>query len=62
MTAFVAGLSPRRWRAATQVEIEGPMAIVILVGLIPSTDLKLLMLPTLSLRSQIPEGGAGKLV
>ncbi len=38
------------------------MAIVILVGLIPSTDLKLLMLPTLSLRSQIPEGGAGKLV
>ena len=31
-------------------EIEGPMAIVILGGLVPSTALNLLVLPTLALR------------
>ena len=40
-------------------EIEGPMAIVILGGLITSTVLNLLVLPTLALRYGEFDGGKG---
>ena len=40
-------------------EIEGPMAIVILAGLITSTALNLLVLPTLALRYGRFQGGGG---
>jgi Cu/Ag efflux pump CusA len=41
-------------------EIEGPMAIVILGGLITSTLLNLLVLPTLALRYGKFESGGGE--
>jgi CzcA family heavy metal efflux pump len=53
MTALVTGLGllPLALRSgAAGLEIEGPMAIVILGGLFTSTILNLLVLPTLSLR------------
>ncbi len=53
MTALVAGLGLLPLALASGkagVEIEGPMAIVILGGLFTSTALNLLVLPTLSLR------------
>ncbi|EQD53786.1 Acriflavin resistance protein, partial [mine drainage metagenome] len=53
MTAAVTalGLLPLAVRAhVAGQEIEGPMAIVILGGLVSSTALTLLVLPTLSLR------------
>jgi CzcA family heavy metal efflux pump len=53
MTALVTGLGllPLALRSgAPGLEIEGPMAIVILGGLVTSTILNLLVLPTLSLR------------
>ena len=53
MTALVTGLGllplAAGWGEAGR-EIEGPMAIVILGGLITSTALNLLVLPTLALR------------
>jgi Cu/Ag efflux pump CusA len=39
-----------KWRRDPSREIEGPMAIVILGGLVTSTALNLLVLPTISLR------------
>ena len=49
VTAF--GLLPLALRAGDpDREIEGPMAIVILGGLLTSTALNLLVLPTLALR------------
>jgi Cu/Ag efflux pump CusA len=68
MTALVTGLGllPLAIRSgAPGREIEGPMAIIILGGLVTSTGLNLLVLPTLALRygkfEQIPGGleGAG---
>jgi CzcA family heavy metal efflux pump len=53
MTALVTGLGllPLALRSgAAGLEVEGPMAIVILGGLVTSTALNLLVLPTLSLR------------
>jgi len=53
MTALVTGLGLLPLALGTGAagrEIEGPMAIVILGGLVTSTLLNLLVLPTLSLR------------
>jgi Cu/Ag efflux pump CusA len=53
MTATVTalGLFPLAWRSGEPGnEIEGPMAIVILGGLVTSTLLNLLVLPALALR------------
>ncbi len=53
MTALVTGLGLLPLALASRTagrEIEGPMAIVILGGLITSTALNLLVLPTLALR------------
>jgi Cu/Ag efflux pump CusA len=53
MTALVTalGLLPLAWNSGEAGhEIEGPMAIVILGGLVTSTALNLLVLPTLALR------------
>jgi len=53
MTALVAGLGLLPIAIGTGDpgrEIEGPMAIVILAGLITSTALNLLVLPTLAVR------------
>jgi len=52
MTALVValGLLPLLSAAKRPVEIEGPMAVVILGGLVTSTVLNLLVLPVLALR------------
>jgi CzcA family heavy metal efflux pump len=53
MTATVTalGLLPLAWKSGEAgCEIEGPMAVVILGGLVTSTALNLLVLPTLALR------------
>jgi Cu/Ag efflux pump CusA len=53
MTAAVTGLGllPLAWGSGEAGrEIEGPMAVVILGGLMTSTLLNLLILPTLALR------------
>ena len=62
MTALVTGLGllPLALHSGEAgAEIEGPMAIVILGGLITSTALNLLVLPTLALRFGRFEKGAG---
>ncbi len=51
MTALVTalGLLPLAWASGAANEIEGPMGIVILGGLVTSTALNLLVLPTMAL-------------